>query len=318
MNNFWQKFKKPILCLAPMEDITNRAYRELVAKYGKADVIWTEFTSVDGLMSEGRERLMPNLEFGEQEHPIVAQIFGANPENYYKTAKLLDKLGFDGIDINMGCPDKNINKQGSGAALIKHPKLAQQIIQATQAGAPQLPVSVKTRLGFNKIQTIEWTKNLLETSPAAIIMHLRTRREMSKVPAHWEEVDKIKKLAKNSPTLVIGNGDIFNLEDAELKCQKYNIDGVMIGRAAISNPWFFNPHIDKSNLSLKIKLQVMLEHARLYNKYFSDSKPFIALRKSMAAYLKGHPNVKELKMKIVQTKNLDEVERIVGEHQLKN
>ncbi|MBI2607412.1 MAG: tRNA-dihydrouridine synthase [Candidatus Doudnabacteria bacterium] len=196
---FWDKLTKPIMILAPMANVTDFAFRKMIAQYGKPDVMWTEFVSVDGLCSPGKERLMIDLKYSEIERPIVAQFFGSKPENFYKCAQLAQELKFDGIDINMGCPDKSVEKQGAGAALMKNPKLAKEIILATQEGAGELPVSVKTRLGYNKIDFEDWLPTLFEAKPAAVIFHLRTRKEMSKVPAHWEVMPEIMSLIGASP-----------------------------------------------------------------------------------------------------------------------
>src|SRR3990167_6904854 len=199
---FWDKLPKPFWVLAPMYDVTDVAFRETIIACGRPHVFFTEFTSTDGLMSAGREKLMHHLQFEPNEHPIVAQIFGANPEKFYQTAKLIHELGFDGVDINMGCPKKAEIKGGACAALFKNPKLAQEIILATREGGRgpinrhateqgDLPVSVKIRIGDTKVDWEPWIASLLEVKPAAISIHLRTRKEMSKVPAHWELFPKI-------------------------------------------------------------------------------------------------------------------------------
>jgi tRNA-dihydrouridine synthase len=235
ISGFWQKLKKPIFVLAPMANVTDCAFRQIIVKYGKPDVVWTEFVSCDGLCSEGRANILIDLKYSEMERPIIAQIFGAKPDNFYKTALLLQELGFDGIDINMGCPDKSVSgKQGSGAALIQEPKLAQKIILETKRGAGKLPVSVKTRLGFNKNVLDTWLPNLLETEPAAITIHARTKKEMSKVPAHWDEIAKaveIRNTYDSSPkkTLILGNGDVQDLVEAQKRVDETGCDGVMIG-----------------------------------------------------------------------------------------
>ncbi len=190
---------KPILCLAPMADVTDAAFRYIIAKHSKNDkgcpfVIWTEFVSADGLAlapEEGRRKLLKDLEYSEIERPIVAQFFTSRPENMEKVARLALELGFDGVDINMGCPDKSIEKQGAGAALIKNPSLAKEIILAARRGVnDEIPVSVKTRIGYNKDEIETWIPNLLEVSPAVITIHARTRKEMSKVAARWEHVKR--------------------------------------------------------------------------------------------------------------------------------
>lgn len=291
-----------------MADITDAAYREIVAKYGKPDVMWTEFVSCDGLCSVAQKKLLIDLRYSEKERPIVAQIFGSNPENFYKTAKLIKKMGFDGIDINMGCPDKSIEKQGAGAALIKNFELAKEIISATKKGAGGLPVSVKTRIGYNKIDTANWVKNLILAKPAAITLHLRTRKEMSKVPPHWEEIAIAVDLAKNTGVLIFANGDIKDLSEAGALAKKYNIDGVMIGRAAIGNPWFFS---GRKNITLAEKTKVMLEHAKLFEKYYKDKRSFLIMRKHMNAYIKGYDNIKPLRVELMKTTNYKEAETVI-------
>src|SRR5581483_8670967 len=185
---FWNNLKKPIMVLAPLADVTDPAFRRIIAKYGKPDVMWTEFVSADGLFLGGYEHLIQDLAFTEAERPIVAQFFTSKPEMMKKAAELARELGFDGIDINMGCPDKSVEKQGAGAASIKNPKLAQEIILAAKQGAGNLPVSVKTRIGYNKNALETWLPALLETNPAVITIHARSRKEMSNVPARWEHI----------------------------------------------------------------------------------------------------------------------------------
>src|SRR3989344_6534872 len=178
IKGFWKQLKRPFFVLAPMANVTDAAFRQIIAKYGKPDVLWTEFVSTDALCSDaGRKNALADLWFDPSQRPIVAQIFGSKPDNFYKSAQLIQALGFDGIDLNMGCPDKGIEKSGAGARLIKEPKLAQEIIRATIKGAGPLPVSVKTRLGYSSDNLEEWLKYLLETGPAAITIHARTRKE---------------------------------------------------------------------------------------------------------------------------------------------
>ncbi len=200
-NNFWHGLKKPIMVLAPMADVTDASFRRIIAKYGKPDVIWTEFVSADGLFLGGRDALMRDLMFTDEERPIVAQFFTSRPDMMEKAAVLAAELGFDGIDINMGCPDKSIEKQGAGAAMIKNPTRAREVVRAAMNGALEaarrglnggrvLPVSVKTRIGFNTNQLEEWLPELLAEEPVVVTIHARTRKEMSKVPARWEEVKR--------------------------------------------------------------------------------------------------------------------------------
>ncbi|MFH1170064.1 MAG: tRNA-dihydrouridine synthase [Candidatus Vogelbacteria bacterium] len=246
MKNFWAKLSKPFFCLAPMANVTDAAFRRIIAKYGKADVMFTEFVSADGLCHpKGREKLLIDLIYSESERPIVAQLFTAHPEKMEEAARLIQKLGFDGLDINMGCPDRAVEKQGAGAMLMKNPKLAQEIIQAAQTGAPKLPISVKTRLGYYRDELDPpaggWLSALLETDLAAITIHARTRKEMSKVPAHWEAITRAVKIRNDlkSQTLIIGNGDVADLAEARQRAEETSADGIMLGRAIFGNPWLF-------------------------------------------------------------------------------
>src|SRR3989344_3701420 len=230
---FWDTIKKPIFCLAPIADVTDCAFRQIITKYGKPDILWTEFVSVDGLCSPGKEKLLIDLRYSENERPIIAQIFGSKPENFEKVARMLSEMGFDGIDINMGCPVKKILNQNSCSALIRTPELAKEIILATKRGAGNIPVSVKTRIGFSKIEVDTWIPIILETEPAALTVHLRTVKEMSQVPAHWEVMKRIIEIRDQlkSKTLILGNGDVIDLKDAKKKVEETDCDGIMLGRA---------------------------------------------------------------------------------------
>jgi len=325
---FWGKLKKPFFALAPMADVTDTAYRAIVAKYSRPDgpdVFWTEFVSADGLAHpEAREKLIRDLEYTERERPIVAQIFGSNEENMESAAKLIAELGFDGIDINMGCPDRSIEKQGCGAAHIKDMNHAQKIIRAVQRGARGLPVSVKTRVGYNKDQIDEWIPKLLETGIAALTIHARTRKEMSKVPARWGDVKRVVEIRDKMGvnTLIIGNGDLVDLEDAEQKIKESGCDGAMLGRAIFGNPYLFNHKIDGRATSVKDKLRVMVEHTKLFEKKLGDIKNFAIMKKHYKAYVTGFDarptgrsfgrGAKELRMELMEAGNASEVENIVN------
>lgn len=325
---FWEKCSRPIFALAPMADVTDAAFRRVIAKYGNPDVTWTEFVSCDGLCSRGKPKLMKDLLFTEGERPIVAQFFGAKPENFYKCAELAQELGFDGIDINMGCPDRTINKQMAGADLINNPELAKEIVRATKRGAGKLPVSIKTRVGYNRENLEEWLKNLLETEPVAIIVHARTKKELSLVPARWELVKRAKEIAKDTETLILGNGDVTDLKDGYFKAEESGADGVMLGRAIFGNPWLFSkynreraaqefkngdrtPFKDlKSELGLKDRLIVMLEHARIYEELFRGIKSFALMRKHFGSYVSGFAGARELRTKLMETESVDDVEKV--------
>ncbi len=316
---FWADLPKPFFVSAPMADVTDAAFRQMIAKYsrhgekgGGPDVFWTEFVSADGLCSAGREVLKRDLVFSNREHPIVAQIFGSTPENMKKTAELIKELGFDGIDINMGCPDKSIEKQGAGAAHMKDIKHAQEIIRAVMAGAGGLPVSVKTRIGYNKENLVEWIGAILETKPAVITVHARTRKELSLVPARWEEVARAVKLAEGTGTLIIGNGDVKDLADADEKARATGAHGVMIGRAMFGTPWLFDRERAEPP-TLPEKFEILIEHTHLFEKLLGDVKNFAIMKKHYKAYVHGFDGAKELRVHLMDAKNADEVERIARE-----
>ncbi len=315
---FWEKFKNgnkegknPFFVLAPMADVTDAAFRQIIAKYGKPDVFWTEFVSVDGLCSVGKEKLLIDLKYSENERPIVAQIFGNDPEHFEKTARMLVEMGFDGIDINMGCPVKKILNQNSCSALIRTPELAKEIILATKRGAGDIPVSVKTRIGFSKVEIDTWIPAILETEPAALTVHLRTVKEMSLVPAHWELMKKIvdirDKMGKE--TLILGNGDVMSLKDGRKKAEETGCDGVMLGRAIFGNPWLFAEKIP----TIQEKLDVMIEHTKLFEKMLGTHKNFAIMKKHYKAYVNGFDGAKELRVRLMDAENAGEVERMVRE-----
>lgn len=314
---FWEnlaKEKKPFFVMAPMADVTDCVFRQIITKYGKPDVFWTEFVSADGLASEeGKKALMIDLKYSDNERPIVAQIFGAKPENVEKAAKLCAELGFDGIDLNMGCPEKNILKQGTGAAHINDPKLAIDVINAAKRGAPNLPISVKTRLGFNKNDIENWIPAIISTDIAVLTIHGRTKKEMSKVPARWDDIKKVVDLVRESgkKTLVIGNGDVLNLDDGFKKAKDSGTDGVMLGRAIFGNPWLFNKN--KKEVSIPEKLNVMLEHTKLFIEMLGNFKNFAIMKKHYKAYVNGFDGAKELRIKLMEAQNYEEIENLTKE-----
>jgi nifR3 family TIM-barrel protein len=313
---FWKKLKKPILVLAPMADVTDAAYRHIIAKYGKPDAMWTEFVSADGLFLGGYGSLIKYLQFDESERPIVAQFFTSKPEEILKAARLAAELGFDGVDINMGCPDCSIEKQKAGASLMKNPELARKLIRAAKKGAGKLPVSVKTRIGYNKDELETWLSALLEEEPAVIIVHARTRKEMSKVPARWERVKRAVEIRDEmkKKTLIFGNGDVTDREDALKKASETGCDGVMIGRAIFGNPWLMNKEVDYRTVPIEKKLKVLVEHTKLFEKLLGDRKSFAVMKKHFKAYVSGWNGAKELRIKIMKADNAAGVEKIVKEY----
>ncbi len=307
---FWNNLPKPFFALAPMYDVTDEAFRRIIAKYGKPDVFYTEFVSTDGLNSDGRSKLLHHLQLSDIEHPIVAQVFGAKPEKFAETAKLVKEFGFDGIDINMGCPDKNIVKGGSCAGLYKNPELAKQIILASKEAG--LPVSCKIRIGDTKIDWESWIAKLLEAEPAAIAVHLRTRKEMSKVPAHWELMPQIVKFIHDNTTedtrpLIIGNGDIATVSEAREKVESSGCDGAMIGRGIFGNPWLF---AEKSPTEQE-RIKVLIEHITLYKELYTGVKHYDVMKRHFKAYLHGSEEAANLRAKLYETKSCDEALEIL-------
>jgi nifR3 family TIM-barrel protein len=315
MNNFWTKLKRPFFVLAPMDEVTDVVFREVVTRVGQPDVLFTEFTNVEGLNSRGREKLLPRLKYTENQRPIVAQIWGHEPDNYFKTAQDLVKMGFDGIDINMGCPVKKITKHGSCSALIENPTLAAEIIAATKKGAAgKIPVSVKTRLGFHQIKTEEWITFLLKQDIAVLTVHGRTAKEMSKVPAHWDEIKKAVEIRNKLgvKTLIVGNGDVENYQDGINKAKETGVNGIMIGRGIFKDVFAF---LDKKpKVSEEEMLNLLLFHARLFLETYKGQRYFLILRRFFKIYVNSFYNGKQLKEKLVQTSNIEEVEKIIKDY----
>jgi len=304
-----------------MADVTDAPFRQIINKYGKPDLFFTEFVSADGLMHpEGQDKLMRELYFTPAEKPVIAQLFSARPEKMKDAAKFVASLGFSGIDINMGCPDRGIEKQGCGCDLIKHPELARDLVLAAKEGAGDLPVSVKTRIGYNKNEIGRWADELLKTEPSAITFHLRTRKEMSKVPAQWEEIEVAVQKAKGSNTLILGNGDVKSLAEAREKVAKHGVDGVMIGRGIYGNPWLWSERLPTT----KEKLEVLIEHTNLFWELFGSTekndelfgghtKNFAVMKKHFKAYVNDFPGATELRAKLMEAEDAKIVEKIISD-----
>lgn len=292
---------------APMSGVSDEPFRLMLLKYGKPDVFWTEFVSVEGLFSKGRDYCLNLLRHDKNERPIVAQIFGADPANFERAAELIAELGFDGIDINMGCPDKDIEKQGAGAALIKNPQLAKEIIRAVKRGAPKLAISVKTRIGYSKNEIDKWILALLCEKIDALTVHFRTKKEMYLPPAHWELAKEIAKmrdeLAKD--TIILGNGDIKSLAQAKKLANETGLDGIMVGRAILGNPWFFSG----KDPSVAERLEAIVEHIEIFSGQREES--WESIKKHLHAYSKGFSGAKELRERLMKTKSAKEAKEIV-------
>jgi len=356
--SFWQTLPKPIIGLAPMDGVTDAAFRFITAKHGRPDIQFTEFTHVEGIC-RGIPAVLRNLECHEIERPVIAQIFGHEPAAFYKAAHIIGALGFDGIDINMGCPDRAIASQGCGAALIQTPKLAQEIIRATQDGARDfsegrplekiglsettcrvvrqrgnqmnmnafvrrlLPVSVKTRLGYDCVVIEDWVRHLLETAPVAITIHGRTLKQGYRGETNWEAIGRAAEIVHTTKTLLLGNGDILTPEDVCNRVSQYGVDGVLIGRGAMGNPWFFlakdairSACLSQSMLlpsafgvSRKGRWEVALEHAEFFDR-IRGTIPFPVMRKHLGWYARGKEG--GLRSTLVRISSLAEVKKLLS------
>ena len=376
--SFWDDLysrDQPVIGMSPMDGVTDGPFRYMVAKYGRPDVIFTEFVSVDGLhFAEGvkRERMLKEFikakdlmdicgsEYFAQKSGLsestdsatsssaypacakffdckipprhinppyeIAQVFGNKPEYFVEAAKLIESLGFDGVDINMGCPAKNVSENGCGAALIKMPKLAQEIILATKA-ATKLPVSVKTRIGVSSSSEMEeWIHALCEVKPANISLHGRTLKQLYQGVADWETIGRAAEIVHKAGLRLLGNGDVKNMQEANEKVVRYGVDGVLVGRAAEGNPGIFNQCTPMTNKQMctnmepsrEQRLAWAIEHAQVYEKVFKPQNPspddvrwFLPMRKHLAWYAHGFPGAVELRMSLMKTKNADEVRDLV-------
>lgn len=339
-SNFWLNINKPIIALSPMDGVTDVAMRHITQKYGKPSFTVTEFTSVEGI-NAGALRLMKDFKYTEIEKPVVAQIFGSTPEAFYKSAIVVASLGFDGLDINMGCPAPSVEEHGAGAGLIRTPELASKIIKATQKGVKDwsegitlekadihpdivkyinethpnserklIPVSVKTRTGYDVPVTEQWISHLLQHDLANITLHGRTLKQLYMGQADWDEIAKASKLVRQTNTLFLGNGDVSSYDDALQKIKTYDLDGVLVGRAAQGNPWFFKNYTPATSE----RFSVAIEHAKTYEKLISADY-FLPMRKHLAWYIKGFENASDLRQKLVQASSSQEVEAILEDWQ---
>ena len=330
MSNFWNELQKPIFALAPMEDVTDTSFREIVA--GLADpnylsILYTEFTSVDGMNHPvGKIRVGERLRISESERQLlkqkniklIAQIWGRKPELFHKIAtELTAEYDFDGLDINMGCPVKNVVKNGCCSALINEPNLAKEIILATKE-ATHLPVSVKTRTGIKTHDTENWIANLMETKPAALILHGRTQKQQSDGLADWEEIAKGARIRDliNPETKFLGNGDVLSVTQCEELCKKYELDGIMIGRGIFNNPWFFN--LLHHSPSKAEKLQQLLLHTQLFERNWGGNKNLNILNRFYKIYPNDFPGAVRLRADLMEAKTYEDVYQIIRAEMLRS
>lgn len=312
-HNFWHKLPKPFFILAPMEDVTDIVFRHVIQEAGRPDVFFTEFTNTESYCHpDGKDSVRGRLTFTEDEQPIVAHIWGNKPKYFEKISYDLKEMGFKGIDINMGCPVQNVAANGKGAGLINHPKRAAKIIEASKAAG--LPVSVKTRLGYVHVdEWYDWLSHLLKQNIVNLSIHLRTRKEMSKVPAHWELIPKIKKLRDEiaPDTLLTMNGDIPNRKVGLELVERYGIDGVMIGRGVFTNPFAFEK--TPREHSVHEYLQLLLRHLDLYDHYAKiyEPRPYKHLLRFYKIYIREFRGASELRHQLMHTNSTDEVREMI-------
>ena len=353
--NFWQKIDKPIIGLSPMDGVTDASFRFITAKHGSPDITFTEFVNVEAAFF-APHTLLRDLTYSEIERPVIAQIYGHTPELFYKVAHLVCELGFDGLDINMGCPAKKVATKGSGAALIRTPELARMIIQSARQGIRDwrdgqtladlgidtvfskengpanrlrggqemtaercsIPLSVKTRIGYDDVVVEEWMETLLEENLTAITLHGRTLKQGYKGSADWEAIGRAVEIAKNSATLILGNGDLKDMEGVCRRVHETGVDGVLLGRAAQGNPWIFRAKnqakqslrsgitIHSPSIALEERFRVLLEHSRHFEKY-NLIRNFVGMRKHLAWYCCDSPGVAELRARMVRVNHIEEV-----------
>ena len=366
--NFWTSLPQPIIGLAPMDGVTDAAFRLIVAQQGRADVSFTEFTNV-GDICRGPDRMLSSLLYHECERPAVAQLYGKDPDLFYQAAHIVCELGFDGLDINMGCPSKNVASSGSGAGLIRTPDVAHAILRAARQGVAdwangrtlidagikraraeligtmnlsrtgtsvtprrRLPVSVKTRLGYDSVIVERWISHLLEEQPAVITVHGRTLEQMYRGEADWNAIARAVELAKGTDTRLLGNGDLRSMQDVVTRIRDTGVHGVLVGRGALGSPWFFQTKEtaralakcrrdgegeSASSLSVEADLTkrfgVMMEHARHFETIFGVAH-FPRMRKHLGWYCKGFPHAASLRASMVRASSVSDVKRILEEY----
>jgi tRNA-dihydrouridine synthase len=325
--NFWKDIDKPIFALAPMEDVTDTVFREIVLGISNPQylhVLFTEFTSTDGLCHPvGKDKVSHRFFVNESERTIlkelgvklVVQIWGADPEKFNRVSRMLtEEYDFDGIDINMGCPVRKIVKNVTCSALIGYPEQAKEIIRATQEGT-HLPVSVKTRTGLKQHMTETWIPEVLSTRPDAMILHGRTQKMMSEYPADWNEILKARELRDElaPETVFLGNGDLFSMDDCQKRIAESGVDGVMIGRGIFKDPWIFN--LPASELTLNSKLEVLQKHTELYVNTWGPEKNFNILKRFFKIYINGFYGAAELRAKLMDANNLEDVINVLAKFQ---
>lgn len=362
--SFWHEIPKPIIGLSPMDGVTDASFRWIAARHGGPDITVTEFTNVDAAI-HAPHTLIRDFTYSEIERPIIAQIYGNKPELFYQAAHVVCELGFDGLDINMGCPAKNVAASGSGAALIRTPELAREIIQRTRQGIDDwaagqtleelglrqklretvkasnqlrsgwetpparrsIPLSVKTRIGYDQVVVDHWIANLLEERPAAISVHGRTLKQGYKGDADWDAIARAVEIAKPTPTLILGNGDLRDMGDIYRRVRQCGVDGVLLGRAAEGNPWIFKakeqvkqalrdslPPVTSQPIGLAERFSVIVEHAHHFETYVQE-RNFVGMRKHLIWYCRDFRGAAELRTKMVRVNGTSDVIQCLRDYQ---
>ncbi|HLD24687.1 MAG TPA: tRNA-dihydrouridine synthase [Patescibacteria group bacterium] len=306
--NIWKSLPRPFFALAPLEGVTDTVFRQIVVSTARPDIFFTEFTSAEGFCSEGKDHVAQNFLFSEKETPIIAQLWGKDPDMLYRTAGAVSAMGFAGIDVNMGCPVREVLKTGCGAAMIDTPDVAREAIAAVKKGAGTLPVSIKTRLGNKTIVTERWITFLLEQGIDALTIHGRTAKELSRVPAHWDEIGKAVAIRDRMrvPTVIIGNGDVTDAKDAMQKHKSYGVDGVMIGRGIFQNLWAFDRAPNPHQATPKELIDILETHVRLFYETWGDGKSFATMRKFFKIYVNGFHGATDWRVKFMATNTAEE------------
>lgn len=305
----WKTLHKPFFVLAPMEGATDAAFRQLLLEVGRPDVFFTEFVNVEGMMSVGKKQVEQSLLFEPAEQPVIAQVWGLNPDNFYQAAQRIVDLGFAGIDINMGCPDRAVIKKGAGGALVNNLPLAKAMIAAVKKGvAGKIPVSVKIRTGFDTVVTSSWARFILEQGIDALTIHGRTVKQLSKVPANWEQIGIAASIRNemNASTVIIGNGDVTSMEQGRLLAKQYGVDGIMIGRGVFHNPGVF-AGISPDSFSQRERIELLQNHARLYQRLFGASKPYDPLKRYIKIYIQQFDGAASWRDRLMQTRSVEEL-----------
>jgi len=341
---FWKDLSRPIVGLSPMDGVTDAAMRKITAKYGCPEVIFTEFVSAEGIKA-GAVKLLSELVYDESERPVVAQLFGNDKEAFYLATLVVCALGFDGVDVNMGCPAKSVESRGGGAGLIKKPKLAREMVEEVKKAISdwvdgvslesvglseemvgevmrmrgekglkerkRLAVSVKTRVGYeSKEETKEWMKTVKGFKVAAVSLHGRTFKQLYGGEADWQLIGEARKIFEGEETIFLGNGDVGSRDEAERVVEKYGVDGVLIGRSARGNPFVFK---GDGEVGYRERLKVAVEHVRVFEGIFGKEY-FLPMRKHLAWYVKGFEGASELRSRLVRTDSANEVEKLIKEY----